>query len=212
MVFGILKTLIKHKDENVQQFIRELTPEPTSLFTDEYMRKQNKSILCNHILEVSTNESTSPAAGTCVALGGDLLHNMPWALPCTYSDILDQCLQYTLKNYDYCGRIVIVFDGYEDESSTKYQEHFNRSSKGVMAPDVHIEFVIFKPLSYCFKETVGFDAKASFGNCPLLRLIRWCNKPGDITKEFWEKAIHFHGIFHGLKITNCIYVSMEVAS
>ena len=120
--------------------------------------------------------------------------------------------QYTLKNYGYCGRIVIVFDGYEDESSTKYQEHFNRSSKGVMAPDVHIQFVIFKPLSYCFKETVGFDAKASFGNRPLSRLIRWCNKPGDITKEFWEKAIHFHGIFHRLKITNCIYISMEVAS
>ena len=49
MVFGRLTTLIKHKYEKVQQFIRELTPEPTSLFTDEYMRKQNKSILCNHI-------------------------------------------------------------------------------------------------------------------------------------------------------------------
>ena len=23
------------------------------------------------------------------------------------------------------------------------------------------QFVIFKPLSYCFKETIGFDAKAS---------------------------------------------------
>ena len=91
MVFGRLTTLIKHKYEKVQQFICELTPEPTSLFTDEYMRKQNKSILCNHILEVGTNESTSPAAGTCVAIGGNLLHNMPWALPCTYSDILDQC-------------------------------------------------------------------------------------------------------------------------
>ena len=91
MVFGRLTTLIKHKYEKVQQFICELTPEPTSLFTDEYMRKQNKSILCNHILEVSTYESTSPAAGTCVAIGGNLLHNIPWALPCTYSDILDQC-------------------------------------------------------------------------------------------------------------------------
>lgn len=143
MVFGRLTTLIKHKYEKVQQFICELTPEPTSLFTDEYMRKQNKSILCNHILEVGTNESTSPAAGTCVAIGGNLLHNIPWALPCTYSDILDQChiqSNIHLKNYGYCGRIVIVFDGYEDESSTKYQEHFNRSSKGVMAPNVMSTF------------------------------------------------------------------------
>ena len=63
--------------------------------------------------------------------------------------------------------------------------------------------VIFKPLSYCFEETIGFDVKASFASRPVLRLIRWYNKPGDVTKEFWEKAIRFHGTFHGLKITNC---------
>ena len=28
------------------------------------------------------------------------------------------------------------------------------------------------------------------------------NKPGDLKKEFWEKAIQFHGTFHGLKITD----------
>ena len=138
VLFGRLTTLIKHEDEKVQQFVHELTPEPTSLFTDEYIRKPNKSILRNHILEVSTKESTKPAAGTCVVDGGNLLHNIPWVLLCTYSDILDQCLQYTLTNYGYCGRIIIVFDGYEDECSTKNQEHSNRSSNGVMAPDVHI--------------------------------------------------------------------------
>ena len=35
---------------------------------------------------------------------------------------------------------------------------------------------------------------------PLPRLI----KPGDITEKCYEKAIHFHGTFHGLKITNCL--------
>ena len=34
------------------------------------------------------------------------------------------------------------------------------------------QFVIFKPLSYCFKETIGFDVRTSFANCPLSRLIR----------------------------------------
>ena len=37
------------------------------------------------------------------------------------------------------------------------------------------QFVIFKPLSCCFKEateTIGFDVKASFASCPLLHLIR----------------------------------------
>ena len=43
---------------------------------------------------------------------------------------------------------------------------------------------------------------ASFASRPVSRLIKWYNKAGDITKEFWEKAIQFHGTFHGLKITN----------
>ena len=47
-----------------------------------------------------------------------------------------------------------------------------------------IQFVIFKPLSYCFEETIGFDVKASFASRPVSRLISCYNKPGDITKEF----------------------------
>ena len=38
----------------------------------------------------------------------------------------------------------------------------------------------FKPISYCFKETIVFDVKASFAMLPVSRLI----KPGGITKEF----------------------------
>ena len=34
-----------------------------------------------------------------------------------------------------------------------------------------MQFVIFKPLSYCFKETIGFDVKASFASRPVSRLI-----------------------------------------
>ena len=41
------------------------------------------------------------------------------------------------------------------------------------------QFVVFKPLSYCFKETIGFDKEASFKRPPVSPLI----KPVDITKE-----------------------------
>ena len=34
-----------------------------------------------------------------------------------------------------------------------------------------VQFVIFKPLSFCFKETIGFDVKASFASRPVSRLI-----------------------------------------
>ena len=43
-----------------------------------------------------------------------------------------------------------------------------------------IQFVIFKPLSYCFQETIGFDVKASLARRPVSRLI----KPDEMTKEF----------------------------
>ena len=68
-----------------------------------------------------------------------------------------------------------------------------------------VQLVIFKSLSYCFEEAIGFDVKASFVSRPLSRLIRWYNKPGDVAKEFWEKAIQFHGTFHGMEITNWVW-------
>ena len=43
-----------------------------------------------------------------------------------------------------------------------------------------VQFAIFKPLSYCYEETIGFDVKVSFARRQVSRLI----KPGDITKEF----------------------------
>ena len=36
-----------------------------------------------------------------------------------------------------------------------------------------IQFVIFKPLSYCREKTIGFDVNASFASRPESRLMRW---------------------------------------
>ena len=40
-----------------------------------------------------------------------------------------------------------------------------------VAVAVVVQFVIFKSLSYCFEETIGFDVKVSFASCPVSRLI-----------------------------------------
>ena len=63
----------------------------------------------------------------------------------------------------------------------------------------------FKPLSYCLEETIGLNVKTSF----IRRLVSRVIKPGDIRKEFYEKAIHIHGTLHGLKITNCFIQSFR---
>ena len=43
----------------------------------------------------------------------------------------------------------------------KTKHNLHKLRKGL---DSLIQFVIFKPLSYCFKETIGFDVKASFAS------------------------------------------------
>ena len=94
------------------------------------------------------------------------------------------------------------------QSGNEFEEHQrNALSVSVFVLwkiSILCQFVIFKPLSYCFKETIGFDVKVWFASRPLSRLIRWYNKAGDITKKFWEKAIQFYGTFHEMKITNCV--------
>ena len=57
---------------------------------------------------------------------------------------------------------------------------------------------------------MGFDVKVSFVSLPVSCLIRLYNKPGDIAKEFWEKAIQFHGTFRGLKITNWESLDVQI--
>ena len=49
------------------------------------------------------------------------------------------------------------------------------------------QFVIFKPLNYCFEEIIGFDIKASFASRPVSRLIRWYNK----TRWYNNRILNF---------------------
>ena len=64
----------------------------------------------------------------------------------------------------------------------------------------HFQFVIFKLLSYCFKETIRFDVKASFASRPVSRLIRWYNKPCDKTKNFEKSLFSSTGLFMDWKL------------
>ena len=50
----------------------------------------------------------------------------------------------------------------------------------LMMEKILIQFTIFKPLSYCSEEAIGFDVETSFVRRQMSLLI----KPGDIKKEF----------------------------
>ena len=112
---------------------------------------------------------------------------------------------HSQKNASYSGSEIWNYLGYD------YKCNFGKAWAPISRQNMNryysAQLLIFKPLSYCFEETIGFDVKASFVSRPVSRLIRWYNKPGDITKEFWQKAIQFYGTYHGLKIANWQRVS-----
>ena len=57
------------------------------------------------------------------------------------------------------------------------------------------QFAIFKPLSYCFEETIWFDLKASFANRPVSHLIRCYNNQVMEQKNFEKRLFSSTGLF-----------------
>ena len=64
--------------------------------------------------------------------------------------------------------------------------------------------VIFKPLSYCFEETIGFDVKASFTSRPVSRLISWYNNQVIQQKKFDKRLFSSMGLFMDWKLQTVI--------
>ena len=123
VLFQRLIVLIERSEDMSTYFEYELTPTPTSLFKDDYMRKSNKSILGKALTQNSTKFSESFPASKYVIDGGALLHRVYWNVPATYQDIVQQYCSYVTRKYgEACS---IIFDGYE--SSTKDQEHERRT-------------------------------------------------------------------------------------
>ena len=56
--------------------------------------------------------------------------------------------------------------------NTEYSETNKPYKFDLNLPQSLDQFVIFKPLSYCFKETIRFDVKATFVIRPTSRLIK----------------------------------------
>ena len=56
--------------------------------------------------------------------GGALVHRIPWQRGKTYNDICRLYTNYVTIRY---GHAIIVFDGYQEELSTKYDAHERRT-------------------------------------------------------------------------------------
>ena len=95
-----------------------------------------------------------------------------------------------------------------------FQQRFHILSLSVhlsMMLYLQIQFVIFKPLSYCFKETIWFEVKASLASRPMSRLISWYNNQVIKQKNFDKRLFSSTGLFMDWKLQTGIENSSTVA-
>ena len=71
------------------------------------------------------------------------------------------------------------------------------------------QFVIFKPLSYCFEDTIGFDVNTSFASRPVSRLISWYNNQVMWQKNFDKRLISSRGHFMDWKLQTALVIRQK---
>ena len=70
------------------------------------------------------------------------------------------------------GKVQGTKSSINSKTKEKFKNALREMTWGyVLSSKQTYQSVIFKPLSYCFEETIGFDVKASFTSRPVSRLI-----------------------------------------
>jgi len=121
-------------DDLTQYFKYELTRVPTALFTDDGLRKTNKSSLSKELRK--SLETTNPIdlPNEFAIDGGCLLYRVVWLETGTYLDIVNHYLKYVERHFG--KQTTIVFDGYGSGPSVKDHEHIRRVTQA--SPDIDV--------------------------------------------------------------------------
>ena len=121
ILFSSLTALAKFKENIVDNFSYKFIPKPTSLFKHRLIRKPNKATLRNHL--ATKKKAIVPIEfDVCVVDGGALLRKVKWPKR-TYVEVLDCYENYMNRRYSKFANVMVVFDEYSEELSTKMQEH-----------------------------------------------------------------------------------------
>ena len=102
-------------------FEYELLPYPPALFdTSSLMRSANKPKLAEALSKFQLVEVEALEEGVKYVFdGGALLQRIPWEIKRTYKQISEAYVGFIKKNFG--KNVVIVFDSYPDQPSTKDQ-------------------------------------------------------------------------------------------
>ena len=129
-LFSRLIVVLDRSDDKEKAFHHELTPTPTSLFKDGFMRKSNKSALAKALTD-HLPEVEKPVVTKHVLDGGALLHRVKWFPNAPYGRIVEQYQTYINTKYGF--PCTVIFDGYEDSQSIKDHEHERRQTSTICA-------------------------------------------------------------------------------
>jgi hypothetical protein len=101
----------------------ELTPYPTALFKDGYMRKPNKAMLYKEFCKDLTTASL-PSNIVFVVDGGCLRHRVKWQKGSTGDDVMQMYVNQVTRRFKKSA--MVVFDGYDSGADVKDKEHIRR--------------------------------------------------------------------------------------
>ena len=122
ILFARLTVLLQREYDATDKFNFEFTAEPTSFFKDGMRRKPNKVLLRNTLLD-KVDPVINIQANACVIDGGALLHKVKWEAKGTFKDVGNKYINFLKPRCGYYDTITVVFDGYNNKTSIKTQEH-----------------------------------------------------------------------------------------
>ena len=107
-------------------FQYELCTYPAALFESSSLSLQlNKAVLADYLWKSMKEEQRNPSGDVQYVLdGGALLHRVPWPRGSTYESVSHLYVMYVTQKY---GGAAIVFDGYNDDPTTKDATHLRRT-------------------------------------------------------------------------------------
>ena len=135
LLFQRLLTVRERCDDVTSLFRYELCTYPAALFESSSLPLQpNKAVLADYLWKSMKEEQRNPSGDVQYVLdGGALLHRVPWPRGSTYGSVSPLYVRYVTQKY---GAAAIVYDGYNDDPTTKDATHLRRTG-GCVGVTVH---------------------------------------------------------------------------
>ena len=104
---------------------------PPSLFDQVSLRHTAKAALSSLLASLVSTSVELPDDPQYIVDGGYLLQTVVWTKPAIYDEVCQRYVQYLIRHYKRDDKV--IFDGYDQQLSTKPVEHARRASKKVSA-------------------------------------------------------------------------------